>query len=132
MSEYFYEVSNKWKKSYYEEHDYEKGDQKFTEESMWRWGKWIVKSDLPYIDFVNSIGADTDEGYISNEDAEVEDYVEVDDQCYRGWINLENITEDDIKKLDEDCLIEEEFECVDGRSYMQGPLEVKDVTDEYK
>jgi len=137
---YYYKVSNKHKKSFIEHQVMTKPlvddkQQSFIQEEVWRWGELIVKSDLPLEKFKEEIRADEDQGYLSTEDYEVEDYGDFNDGCGTSFYNCVNITDEEVESMYEE---DSDWESVHGFSYddswidIHGPIEVEDVTEDYE
>ena len=138
MANYF-KVSNKFKKSFIENQVMKKDlpdgtVQSFIQEDTWRWGELIIKTDLSLEEFKNDIRADDDNGFLSTEDYEVEDYGDFSDGCGLWFNSCVNITEEEVENMYEE---DSDWESTHGFYYddswidIQGPIDVEDVTEDY-
>ena len=133
----WFSIESKNKKAFcvYEQYEHKEKKQKFNNLDYYRWGYVVVKvdQDISLDDFKKKINADNENTVFSTIDQYVADY-ESEDNAYQAYVDLENITEDQVIEMaEEDWDFEgtHNFKNIESWMEIDGPLEVKDLTEDY-
>ena len=106
---------------------------KFSTEELYRWGHFVIKTDLTLDQVKDELNADDEKyGQFDSDDWELEDQ-ELDDSCSYYFNNCYNIDEETLEQLYEENSSWEEhgYDNIGYRYDIHGPMKVTDVTDEY-